>query len=67
MTMSSEALDLSYARRWLETVSEASERGEIVFEMELNDGRYLVAEEWPSRVAWSSMRAIARRLRRCSR
>ena len=50
--MSTDALTLSYACRWLEGVADASAKGEVTMEMELHDGRYLVAEEWPSREAY---------------
>ena len=50
--MSTDALTLSYACRWLEDVADASRKGEVTLEMEMPDGRYLVAEEWPSREAW---------------
>jgi len=48
--MSTDALTLSHVCCWLEEVADASRKGEVTLEMELPDGRFLVAEEWPSRV-----------------
>jgi hypothetical protein len=48
--MLTDAHTLTYACRWLEEVADASAKGEVTLEMELPDGRFLVAEEWPSRV-----------------
>ena len=39
---------LTLACRWLEDVADVAKQGEVTMEMELHDGRYLVAEEWPS-------------------
>jgi hypothetical protein len=63
MTPTSEALTLAYACDWLKAVADASERGEVTLEMEMPDGRYLVALEWPSRLAYlehaRNLRALA--------
>ena len=40
---------LSLARRCRLT---SAKQGEVIMEMEFHDGRYLVAEEWPSREAY---------------
>jgi hypothetical protein len=50
--MPTDALTLAYACRWLEAVARAAAKGEITLEMELPDGRYLAAEEWPSEAAY---------------
>jgi hypothetical protein len=43
---------LTHVCRWLEDVADAAAKGQITLEMELHDGRYLVAEEWPSEAAY---------------
>jgi hypothetical protein len=43
---------LTLACRWLEDVADVAKQGEVIMEMELHDGRYLVAEEWPSEAAY---------------
>jgi hypothetical protein len=48
--MSTDALTLSYACRWLEDVADVAKQGQVTLEVELPGGRYLVCEEWPSRV-----------------
>ena len=50
--MSTDALTLSYACRWLEDVARAAAKGEVTLEMEMPDGRYLVAQKWPSKAAY---------------
>jgi hypothetical protein len=50
--MSNDALALSHACRWLEDVADAAKQREVTMEMELPGGRYLVAEEWPSKAAY---------------
>jgi quinol monooxygenase YgiN len=52
MTPSDEAFDFDYLAKWLGAVADASAQGEVTNEAELPDGRYLVAEEWPSRAAF---------------
>lgn len=50
MTPSNEALDYEHVVKWLGQVADASAKGAIVDEMELPGGRWVVSEEWPSRV-----------------
>jgi quinol monooxygenase YgiN len=52
MTPSEEALDFEYLAKWLGAIADASARGEVTFEAGLPGGRWVVAEEWPSRAAW---------------
>jgi quinol monooxygenase YgiN len=52
MTPSDEARSIEFIAEWLGTVADAAAEGEVTLELEFDDGRYLVAEEWPSREAW---------------